>query len=100
MQIGLIPTGHTFDFLHPSLTREFSVLEDTVLVMEFNLLVKGATSKGFFALLLKLDPGFDIYIGDVKVFNFVEHGINNEVRKVMSFPCHLIANARNGINTG
>ena len=86
MQIGLIPTGHTFDFLHPSLTREISVLEDTVLVMEFNLLVKGANSKGFFALLLKLDPGFDVYIGDIKVFNFVEHGINNEVRKVLISP--------------
>ena len=86
MQIGLIPTGQTFDFLHPSLTREFSVLEDTVFVMEFNLLVKGANSKGFFALLLKLDPGFDVYIGNIKVFNFAEHGINNEVRKVMIFP--------------
>lgn len=85
MQVGLIPTGHTFDFMHPSLTREISILQDTLLVMEFNLLVKGANSKGFFALLLKLDPGFDIYIGDVKVFNFDEHGINNEVRAVMIF---------------
>ena len=62
-------------------------INTALLVMEFNLLVKGANSKGFFALLLKLDPGFDIYIGNIKVFNFVEHGINNEVRKESSdFP--------------
>ena len=78
-----MPTGQTFDFLHPSLTKEFSVRENSVLVMEFSLLVKGANSVGFFAFFLKMDPGFDIYVGNIKVFNFVQHGINNEVRDVL-----------------
>lgn len=79
MQVGLIPSGETFDFRYPSLIREFALAENTVLVMEWCLLVKGVTSTGFFAIFLKLNPGFDIYVGNIKVFNFVQHGINDEV---------------------
>ena len=79
MQVGLIPSGETFDFRYPSLIREFALAENTVLLMEWCLLVKGVTSTGFFAIFLKLNPGFDIYVGNIKVFNFVQHGINDEV---------------------
>ena len=37
---------------------------------------------GFLAFFLRLDPGFEIYIGNVKVFDFSHHGINDEVRCV------------------
>ena len=95
-----MPTGQTFDFLHPSLTKEFSVRENSVLVMEFSLLVKGANSVGFFAFFLKIDPGFDIYVGNIKVFNFVQHGINNEVRNCPAELQVFISAGRNGTSTG
>ena len=42
------------------------------------MLVKGAHSSGIFSFFFKLGPGFDIYIGNIKVFNFQQHGINDE----------------------
>jgi len=34
---------------------------------------------GFLAFFLRLDPGFEIYVGNIKVFDFKQHGINDEV---------------------
>ena len=68
--------------------------------MEFSLLVKGANSVGFFAFFLKMDPGFEIYVGNIKVFNFVQHGINNEVEIVLLSLMFFISAGRNGTSTG
>ena len=79
-EVGIMPEHHLFDFRQPSLTQEFQLEPDSLLIMEFLLLVRGVKSSGgIFSFFFKLDPGFDVYIGNIKVFNFKQHGINDEV---------------------
>ena len=74
----MTPEHHLFDFRQPNLVQEFKLVQDSYLLIEFSLLVKGANSAGIFSFFFKMDPGFDVYIGNVKVFNFKQHGINDE----------------------
>ena len=79
-QIGIVPEHHAFDFRQPSLVQEFLLASDSLLLMEFLLLVKGVKNTSLFSFFFHLNPGFDVYIGNIKVFNFKQHGINDEVR--------------------
>ena len=47
--------------------------------MEFLLLVKGSRNRGLFSIFFKLNAGLDVYFGNEKVFNFEQHGFNDEV---------------------
>ena len=74
-----MPEHHAFDFRQPSLVQEFLLASDSLLLMEFLLLVKGVKNTSLFSFFFHLNPGFDVYIGNIKVFNFKQHGINDEV---------------------
>ena len=68
-----------FDFRQPQLVQEFNIGPESMLIIEFHLIVKGMGKSGFLAFFLKLDPGFNIYVGNIKVYNFKQHGFNDEV---------------------
>ena len=100
-EVGVVPEHHLFDFRQPSLTQEFKLESDSLLVMEFLLLVKGVKSSGgIFSFFFKLDPGFDVYIGNIKVFNFKQHGINDEVTFIIRLKLYFnLWMCRNGTST-
>merc|ERR1719369_1959431 len=77
-KIGVIPEYHMFDFRQPQIVQEFQIGPDSMLIVEFHLLVKGMGNSGFLSFFLKLDPGFNIYVGNIKVYDFKQHVINDE----------------------
>ena len=77
-KIGVIPEYHMFDFRQPQIVQEFQIGPESMLIVEFHLLVKGMGNSGFLSFFLKLDPGFNIYVGNIKVYDFKQHGINDE----------------------
>ena len=82
-EVGIVPEHHLFDFRHPSLTQKFKIVPNSTLMVEFLLLVRGSKSSGnLFSFFFKLDPGFDVYFGNLKVFSFKQHGINDEVMHI------------------
>jgi len=75
--IGVCPEYHTFDFRQPELTQEFIENNSSLLIIEFQLLLKGEGG-GILSLFFNLDPGFEIYVGNIKVFDFTTHGVKDE----------------------
>ena len=67
-----------FDFRQPQMVQEFQIGAESMLIVEFHLLVKGMGNSGFLSFFLKLDPGFNIYVGNIKVYDFKQHGINDD----------------------
>ena len=69
-----------FDIKSPNLVQQFKLAQDAFLIIQFLLLVKGHnSSKGLLSFFFTMNPGFKVYIGNIKVFDFEEHGINDEV---------------------
>ena len=79
LQVGIMPEYHMFDFRQPQLVQEFQIGPESMLIIEFHLIVKGMRNSGFLSFFLKLDPGFNLYVGNIKVYDFKQHGINDEV---------------------
>ncbi|XP_023347715.1 uncharacterized protein LOC111716477 isoform X2 [Eurytemora carolleeae] len=77
-EIGISPVHRTFDFRLPEMTQEFLAEENAMLLIAFQLLVKGVSSSGLLSFFLRLDPGLEIYVGNVKVFDFVTQGVADE----------------------
>jgi len=80
-ELGVCPEYHSMDFRNPTLRQEFAVEKNSMLRIEFQLLVKGKANSalsGLFSLFLRLDPGFEVYVGDVKVFDFSINGVFDE----------------------
>ena len=81
IKVGLTPEHHLFDIKQPNLVQQFQLAQDTFLIIQFLLMVKGYnSSKGLLSFFFTLDPGFEVYIGNIKVFDFEQHGINDEVK--------------------
>ena len=78
-KVAIVPEHRIFDFRHPNLVQEFKVKPESALLVEFLLLVKGSRNRGLFSLFFKLNAGLDVYFGNEKVFNFEQHGFNDEV---------------------
>ena len=78
-KVAIVPEHRLFDFRHPNLVQEFKIDPKSALLMEFLLLVKGSRNRGLFSFFFKLNAGLDVYFGNIKVFNFEQHGFNDEV---------------------
>jgi len=76
-KFGAIPEYHMFDFRQPEMNQQFNVPKGASLLLEFNLVVQGLGHPGFLSFFLRLDPGFNVYVGNIKVFDFKQHGIND-----------------------
>ena len=87
-KVAIVPEHRIFDFRHPNLVQEFKVKPESALLMEFLLLVKGSRNRGLFSLFFKLNAGLDVYFGNEKVFNFEQHGFNDEVDGTYSLQEH------------
>ena len=69
---------HSFDFRKPKMVQEFQIAPDSMLKIDFYLLVKGIQNSGFLSFLLNLNPGFVIYVGGFKIYDFNLQGWNDE----------------------
>merc|ERR1712142_501637 len=77
-QIGVTPEDHKFGFRKPNMVEEFQTAPHSELKIDFHLIVKGMQNSGFLSFFLDTNPGFNIYVGSIKVYDFNQLGINDE----------------------
>ena len=76
--MGVYIKYHSFDFRKPQMVQEFQIAPNSMLKIDFYLIVKGIKNSGFLSFLLNLNPGFNIYVGGFKIYDFNLQGWNDE----------------------